>query len=178
MKKRIFSAILATLMSIIVITAVLASQLGTTSVVTDESSNFVVTSGPIPYQTSIGRSGGAHKYLLNAPPDYEYRSAKWRSYGSTTINTYYKWYVWIPLNGGYYDAGVRYYVRNTQDSFYVTVNQENWANVWVYLGEAWGNGDPTYSYTQLNNNCASGYACDLQHDVWWDDAKYYPKPAQ
>lgn len=174
MIKNIRVFVVTTFLSLIIFTSVSASVIGTTSNVADSSSYFTH------YQylgtTNTGRGGTAHKHTLSgnfyAGPYW----GKWSSFGSTTTSTNYKWYVWIPENYGYTDAAVNYYVRNDEEEFTITVNQETKVDEWAFLGWAYGRGtvSPSYSYTYLTNGCVTGWGCNTSYEVWYDDEAYYP----
>jgi len=150
-----------------------ASTLGAYHYLTDEGAYFT-NNGNMTYTTSYGRSGGAHQYYLYVSGQTAAGTGKWSSYGAQTVNADYYWYVWIPYNSGSNDAAVRYYVRNTGEFFSIICNQENHANVWVWLGTAEGTGNPSSSYTSMANYCVSGYSCNSMLQVWWDDVYYRP----
>lgn len=131
-----------------------------------ENGNHFYKSGTMWDITSTGRSGHAYQYLVQNTAGV---------YGQWTLSvsgspTYY--WVWIPRNGGSLDATVKYRVASVylDPSFFLTVNQEYYADRWVYLGFT----DQQGSYVKLPNKCAASY-CDPNMQVWWDDVMYqYP----
>lgn len=171
MRTKLFATILVTILSAFIFSSVYASTIGVTTTLPDDSSAFTHTSW---LPTSSTGLNGSHQYVLYINGITGLASGTWSSTGSTTSSTNYKWSVWIPLNGDYTDAAVSYYVRNSEEEFTITVNQENHADVWVFLGWAYGTGYIPWSYINMENNCVYGYGCNQYYQVWWDDAKYYP----
>lgn len=171
MRTKLFTAILVTILSAFIFSSVFASSIGVTTILEDDSTDFSYTSW-LP-TSAIGR-GGSHQYFLYVPGVTGNPYGKWSTTGSTTSSTNYKWWVWIPYNLDYSDAAVSYTVRNTEEEFPVTVNQENHADTWVFLGWAYGTGYIPWSYINMENDCVPGFGCNQYYQVWWDDAKYYP----
>ncbi len=99
-----------------------------------------------------------------------YSSGRWRVYSWEPATTYW-WWVWIPSNGGSYDAVVNYTVYSgSSDSLTKTVNQQSYANQWVYMdrglnGNSGGN-------IFMDNSCVPGWGCSWNYQVWWDDVMY------
>lgn len=95
-----------------------------------------------------------------------------------SFSSEYKWhtYIAIPRNSGTLDGQYTYYVNNTNDTqdFPMPLNQENFANKWVYLG--WSQG-----YGGVNDSSSCAVNVDNLNSVgtplreWWLDAmQYYP----
>lgn len=171
MKKRLLVIVISLILSLIIFSTVFASALGVTTIISDSSSAFTHIDW-LP-TSSTGRNG-SHQYYLYYSGHTASAWGKWSCTGPTTSSTQYKWYAWIPLNYGYTDAAVSYYVRNTEEQFSITVNQENYADEWVFLGWAFGDGYIPWAYTFLDNDCVTGWGCNQYYEVWWDDTKYYP----
>ncbi|MFZ3152029.1 MAG: hypothetical protein WA116_10165 [Anaerolineaceae bacterium] len=172
MRGKICVCALSIVVSMLVFSTVFGSTIGSATTIPDSSSSFTHTTG-LPTST-IGRGGSSHQSVLYIPNATSLYTGKWSSFGATTSYTQYKWYVYIPYNEGAFDAMVNYYVSNDSETFSVTVNQENYGDVWVFLGWAAGNGTPSLSYTSMNNKCVPGGGCETYYQVWWDDARYYP----
>lgn len=164
-------ACIATILSMLISSVAFASQVGVYTEIKDRTDATFTHTSSMP-SSDTGRSDGAHLYYLYTGGKAQ-MWGKWSCSGPTTALKDYKWWVWIPLNGGYYDAGVNYTVRNSNETFTIPLNQENHANEWVLLGWAYGNGTTTQCNTTMYNNCVGGFSCDTQHDVWWDDGRYY-----
>ncbi|MFZ3151674.1 MAG: hypothetical protein WA116_08335 [Anaerolineaceae bacterium] len=171
MKTKFLAAILAMILSVFFFSTVFASTIGYTTTLPDSGSDFTHISW-LP-TSSTGRNG-SHQYTLYYSGYTASAWGKWSCTGATTDSTWYKWYVWIPLNYEYTDAAVSYYVRNSEEEYTITVNQENYANAWVFLGWAYGTGYIPWAYTFMDNGCVNGWGCNQYYQVWWDDAKYYP----
>ncbi len=81
------------------------------------------------------------------------------------------WDAWIPnpVQGATY-AAVRYYVYSNQDDFNLMVNQNNWKNSYVYLGNLDWIG--TWGQVVLPSSCVTGYTCTTLK-VYYDQIRYW-----
>lgn len=125
MQTRYAVIVLSAILSAFFFTNVFASVIGQTTIIYEVQS---VHTSWLPSSTT-GRGGFSYKYTLYIPGQTNAAFAEWHTKGATTPLTDYRWHAWVPTNGGYIDGAVKYYVRNTHESFWVTVNQENYANV-------------------------------------------------
>lgn len=147
-------------------TFVLTSTVYAGYTIGETSSNFS-KSGTMWDITSTGLYGHAYQYLQYAFPHNS------SSYGNWFVNSgepsgQYNWWAYIPQNAGNLDAIIDYQLKPT--SVTKVVNQENYANTWVYLGAISGNSS---SYVRMDNGCVGGYTCDWTRQVWWDDLLFH-----
>ncbi len=128
---------------------------------------------PLNLQASSSFKGGlAHNYCSNHPTRCS--NSVW---GMWDIPNYrpaatYSFEAWIPLNGLPADATVKYYVSGYTGYSHWTpvINQENYANVWVWLGSEYATGSGYLGQVTLYNTCY-GVNCTYT-EVWWDNVKY------
>lgn len=97
----------------------------------------------------------------------------WYCKESYAVNRLWHLYVAIPSNTGLIDGIYSYTGKNTDltQNFVISVNQENFANEWAYLGYTKGKGGKPdcYVITGNDNSAATG-----TQEFWMDAMKYYP----
>ncbi len=157
-KKTILRILLATIITFILTSTVSASY------TISETGGYFTQWGTKWDITSTGLYGHAYQYLQDT---YAHNSA---SYGRWSVNSgepsgQYYWWAYIPQNAGALDAIIDYHGNITK-----VVNQESYANTWVYLGSNSGNSS---AYVDMDNSCVSGYICDWTRQVWWDDVLFH-----
>ena len=158
MKKKIslLRILTATLFTFFITTTVYAGY-----IIHEDSSSFS-KSGTMWDVTSTGQNGHAYQYLQydgnNNNPSIGY----WYVNSNEPSGTYY-WWAYVPLNGGNLDAIIDYELKPSGPT--KVVNQESYANYWVYLGNFSGTSS---AYAKMKNDCVGGYTCDWTRQVWWD----------
>lgn len=163
MKTRLLVAALTALLTLLIAMPVLASMI----VYITESASTWSAGGTKWNITSTGRGGHAYQYLLYAGGN-GFSWGRWGILLGEPTTTYY-WWVWIPANGGPWDATVKYTISGTPSSTSINVNQNAWANQWVYLGPTNTNANGSI---YMDNACVPGANCVNTYQVWWDDIMY------
>jgi len=163
MKTKILAATLTALLIAFIATPVFATVIEEVR----EAHPTLWASGGTMYDRTGGRDTHAYQYLSYTSPN-GFSWGKWKVYSYEPATSYF-WWVWIPYNLGNLDAVVSYQVNGAGQSFTKVVNQESYADTWVYLGGI--SGDNTGN-TYLGNYCVGGYTCDPNYEVWWDNAMY------
>lgn len=149
---------------------------GAWNYVNETNATYTSKSGPYTNVTTTGYpSTNMHAYKSTSR---EYgqpvNSMRWKCNMSTTTNYNYHLYIAIPFNTGTLDGTYRYYARNTvsAENFYYYLNQENYANVFVYLGWTQGTGGSTNCYVETNNIKYDG---DVGiREFWIDHMVFWP----
>lgn len=158
-KRSFIRILIAMILAFVVTTTVYASY-----TISENSSKFSKY-GPMWSITSTGLYGHAYQYLQDTAAHNDPAGGYWYV-NSGEPSGQYAWWAYIPQNGGSYDAVVDYEIKSPTGPTTV-VNQENYANTWVYLGSI-SNGTSS-TYVRMNNSCVGGYTCDWTRQVWWDD---------
>lgn len=139
-----------------------------TLVYVNETGSKFSKSGTMWDITNTGFNLHAYQYLQYTGGNVA-SSGKWKV-NSTTPTTRVWWWAWIPQNGGSWDAYVQYQMYGTSSSpTNFNVDQELYANEWVYLGYKDSN---STSYLKMSNSCVTSTACQSNYQVWWDEAMY------
>jgi hypothetical protein len=169
MKTKFIVLISVTLASFLIFSSVLASTIGVTTTIADDSNLFSTAGTTVVGSSHFGHLSG-QEYWSNA-------WGRWSTPLPQTTTTDYAWKVYIPYNSGATDGAVMYTCYNDYEGsagWPVIVNQENIWGDWAFLGWAYGYGSPLSSYAWMDNSCTAGYGCSTWYEVWWDDAKYRP----
>ncbi len=158
MKKRIslIRILTATLITFFVTTTAYAGY-----IIHENSSNFS-KSGTMWSITQYGQNGHAYQYMQYTSGNNSYSNGNWYVNSGEPSGTYY-WWAYIPYNLGQSDAIIDYQLKPSGPT--TVVNQESYANYWVYLGNFSGTSS---AYAKMDNNCVGGYSCDWTRQVWWD----------
>lgn len=160
-QRSLLRILLATITTFLLTSTVYASY-----TISETGSNFTRT-GPMWDSISTGLYGHAYQSLQDTYQQNDPASGSW-FVNSGEPSGQYHWWAYIPLNGGTYDAIIDYQLKPT--SVTKVINQENYANTWVYLGTISGNSS---SYVRMDNGCVGGQACDWTRQVWWDDLLFH-----
>ncbi|GIK55461.1 MAG: hypothetical protein BroJett015_11240 [Chloroflexota bacterium] len=144
--------------------AITGVQAGAYGYISEYSSNFTA-SGSI---TAVSPCNSTCKYG-NAKQATQNNGAT--GFWNTGQDGVVTWDVWIPdpVPGATY-AAVRYYVYSDLDDFNVPVNQNNWKNSYVYLGNL--NWYGTWGQVVLPSSCLPGYTCSGLK-VYYDLVRYW-----
>lgn len=159
-RRSLVGILLATITTFLLTSTVYASY------TINETGNRFTKTGPMWHITNYGLNGHAYQYLQDTYQQNDPASGLWKVNSGEPSGQYY-WWAYIPQNGGNLDAIIDY---EKPASAPVVVNQENYANTWVYLGTISGNSS---SYVSMNNGCVGGQACDWTRQVWWDDLLFH-----
>jgi len=165
MKPRIIIILMAAFVTMLMTQYAFASPI---VYVAENTSGFYKTGTMWDNTSTHDRGGHAYQYLVKSASSVN-STGKWFTQAGTHNPTYF--WVWLPLNGGSLDASVKYQVTDVYgSSFYITVNQESYADQWVYLGYTNNVG----SFVKLPNTCGVS-SCGSNMQVWWDDMmEQYP----
>lgn len=140
------------------------------NLVNETNKTYTTRTGTYTDITTTGYGGHAYQSMSRAaggPVD----TMKWKCSTSTPTNYYYHVWVAVPLNYGVYDGTYKYRVTNTAETFPINLNQEAFANQWVYLGFANGTGGPDNCFVTVANIDLSS---SNPREFWVDHIEYYP----
>ena len=98
---------------------------------------------------------------------------KWKCNSSTAKKYYYHLWVAVPYNTGVLDGIYLYDAVNTDEGFEdpIPVNQEAYANQWVWIGSVLGTGGSLACYVTTNNDAQR---TDFSREFWIDHLEYWP----
>lgn len=152
-----------------------AGGTGTWNYVNETDTTYTSKSGPYTNVTTTGYPPAnmhAHKSTdrtFNGPVN----SMVWKCNWSTSTNYNYHHYIAIPYNTGVLDGVYRYYAYNTvgAENFWVYINQENYANQFVYIGWTQGTGGSTSCHVDTNN---IQYFGTNPREFWVDHMIFWP----
>jgi hypothetical protein len=134
----------------------------------DETGSLFSKSGTMWDITNLGYGLHAYQYL-QATGGNTSSWGKWKV-SSSTPTTRVWWWAWVPTNAGGRDAYVQYRMYGTAaSSTNFNVDQELYADTWVYLGYKDSNSS---SYLRMANSCVTSTKCQSNYQVWWDQAMY------
>jgi len=97
----------------------------------------------------------------------------WMCNSATPKNYNYHLWIAIPLNAGVLDGTYHYYAYNTftGENFPININQEAYANQWVYIGWTKGTGGSLTCGVQTTNYDKYD---DFPREFWIDHMEYWP----
>lgn len=148
---------------------------GMYNLINETDATYAVAFGPYANITTTGYGGHAYRATSSTDITY-YATMLWKCKDAFTTEKYWHTYVAIPLNAGVLDGTYTYLVNNTNNSedFYIPVNQELFANKWVYLGWSKGlGGINNYNNCSVSTNAYTGVGTP-QREFWADHMKYWP----
>jgi len=175
MKKTFFLSFSITLMLVLLlgITPPVRAALNAMNLVSETNTTYTLKTGTYTTRTDTGYGGSSYQTFNKYLPGDSYAGMTWYCKESYSVNYNWHLYIAIPYNLGYIDGTYSYGAINTDASqnFSISVNQENFANEWAYLGWTRGKGGkPGCSVTTTNSNPAG----TGRREFWVDAMKYYP----
>lgn len=178
MNKTFLFSMLASFIAILTLAFPISSYAvtGAYNYVNETSTTYTSRSGPYTDVTTTGYpSSNKHAYkstdrTFNGPDN----TMRWKCNSSTSTN--YNWHIYIavPYNTGTLDGGYNYTAVNTvsAENFTTPINQENYANQWVYIGWTQGTGGSTNCRVDTDN--IELYGGGVAREFWVDHMKYWP----
>lgn len=146
---------------------------GTYNYVNETNTTYTSRTGPYNNITTTGYpSTNMHAYQSTSLGG-DVNTMRWKCNSSTTTNYNYHIWIAIPYNTGMTDGGYNYYAYNTvpAENFMTPINQEAYANKWVYIGWTQGKGGKSSCYVDTNN---TELYSDFNREFWVDHMKYWP----
>jgi hypothetical protein len=148
---------------------------GIYNLIDETDTTYAVAFGSYSDITNTGYGG--HSYRSSNSTDINYYSTMlWKCKDAFSVEKYWHTYVAVPFNTGITDGTYTYYVNNTNNSedFYMPLNQELFANKWVYLGWSKGTGGiNNYNNCSVSTNALNAIGTP-QRQFWADHMKYWP----
>lgn len=147
---------------------------GAWNYVNETDATYTSKSGPYTNVTTTGYpSTNKHAYKsTNRTYNGPINTMRWKCNMSTSTNYNYHLYIAIPYNTGVLDGIYEYKAYNTvsAENFAVYVNQEFYANQFVYLGWTQGKGGPTSCYIKTDN---IQFFSDQPREFWIDHMVFW-----
>jgi hypothetical protein len=125
--------------------------------------------------TNVTTTGypSSNKHAYKAMAGNRTNTWTWKCNFSTSTNYNYHLWIAIPYSTGILDGTYAYSAFNTvpAENFTININQENYANQWVYMGWTQGKGGSTSCRVQTNN---FDQFSDFNREFWIDHMKFWP----
>lgn len=178
MNKTIFVSALASFLIVLVLALPISAQAGAGAWNYVDETNATYTSKSGPY-TNITTTGyppsNMHAYkstnrTFNGPNN----TMKWMCNTSTSTNYNYHTYIAIPYNTGTLDGKYNYTAVNTvgAENFTIPINQELYANQFVYIGWTQGKGGSASCYVTTDN--IELLSPGIAREFWVDHMIFWP----
>jgi len=177
MNKTFFVSALSSFLIILTLALPVSVYAGTGAwnYVNETNATYTSKSGPYTNVTTTGYPRtNMHAYKsTNRTYNGPVNSMRWKCNMSTSTNYNYHHYIAIPSNTGVLDGIYRYYAYNTvsAENFWVYINQEIYADQFVYIGWTQGKGGSISCHVDTNN---IQYFSDSPREFWIDHMIFWP----